>query len=154
MKSFLVTTTATDGQRLVTFHDDAPDWVRAAVREAHDGEWPNNWRFEVCAQMLEALAEHLGDSPWRSADNAVAEFEESDAYTELIDGMVDTGHKALAQWLADDPSRGAYCEQWLEEIGIKPRTVWDWIAGGQSMALRYMLGPLALAVFEHREELR
>ena len=38
--------------------DGCPDWMTKAVHDAHDDELPNDWRFEICAQITEWLVEN------------------------------------------------------------------------------------------------
>jgi hypothetical protein len=51
--------TRADGSAYWHLTSSAPEWLRDAVYEAHDGELPNDWRFETCADIWEILQEAL-----------------------------------------------------------------------------------------------
>lgn len=78
--------TDTDSVRYWTLTDDAPEWLRAAVRDAHNGSIPHDWVFEQCAVTWDAiLNEDL-------AENGVHEF---------VNGCVDVYIHNVFSWAAD-----------------------------------------------------
>ena len=49
------------------------EWLRDAVYAAHDGELPNDWRFQICAHIVELLEDGYS----------------ADQHSELADSLVD-----------------------------------------------------------------
>jgi hypothetical protein len=47
--------TRADGDVFVTTKDDAPEWLRDAVREAHQDDPPNDWTYGEAQAACEAL---------------------------------------------------------------------------------------------------
>ncbi len=87
MKSpFVTKTREPSGTEYVTLADNAPKWLYNTVRDAHQGDMPNDWIFQVCKDAYEA--EDLDPT----ADGAIHEF---------ADSSVDIYTKDLYQWAAD-----------------------------------------------------
>ena len=74
-----------------TLTDDAPEWLTDAVREAHDDEGPNDWRFETCYRI--ALAIDETEEPADGLD--VGDFANTTA-----DSLTDVYTSDLLTWLA------------------------------------------------------
>jgi hypothetical protein len=79
--------TRDDGTTFYTLTDDAPEWLRDAVYEAHDSELPNDWRYDICHSIINELGD--GYDP-----------------DEIADGLVDVYNSDRAAWLADNLARG------------------------------------------------
>lgn len=70
----------------VRLKDDAPEWLRDAVREAHQGTLPNDWIFFQCRAACEAIDEMLPvDGDWLH---------------DYVDGEVDIYTKERFVWAA------------------------------------------------------
>jgi hypothetical protein len=79
------------GDRLfITLTDDAPEWLKEAVRVAHQGTLPNDWIYVECQAAVLAFDEgSLDDS------------EDDGCLHEYTDIRIDTATKDLYQWAAD-----------------------------------------------------
>ena len=53
--SHFVIHTRADGETFTTLADDAPAWLQEAVREAHQGDLPNDWVYAECRAAAEAF---------------------------------------------------------------------------------------------------
>jgi hypothetical protein len=51
------TRTRDNGETFVALTDDAPEWLRDAVYDAHGGLLPDDWTYAACSNLLDLLAE-------------------------------------------------------------------------------------------------
>ena len=98
----LVLATRTDGTEYRLLREDCPmyDDLRTIIRDAHNGEMPNDWRFGMVYDLCHALLDY--SQPQACAVTA-------DEYREYIGDIVatqgDTGAYALLVWLSDNVAR-------------------------------------------------
>lgn len=61
------------GESFVTLVDDAPEWLREAVRDAHCGEFPDGWIYAECRDAVMAFDDGRLTEDWihEYADGAV-----------------------------------------------------------------------------------
>ena len=73
--------------------EDQKEKYQEFVRELHDDEMPNNWRYEIIHDLLYSF---------------VYEYEDDleDHLHEIADSLVDVYNVDRAKWLADDITRG------------------------------------------------
>lgn len=72
----------------VKLTDDAPEWLRAAVLDAHEGDTPpNDWTYEECKAIAQAID-----------DGSVQDEDDLHMYS---DARVEVYTKDLMQWVAD-----------------------------------------------------
>lgn len=95
---------------IVVLSDDAPDWLRTAVREAHDEELPDDWHYEMCAEAAAA---------WDENTNILSE-EDSD-WAFASEWAFDVNAKLL-EWYAQRSSRLSLADELDEECGLLPDT--------------------------------
>jgi hypothetical protein len=93
-----------DRSKFLALPSSAPDWMREALRSAHDEELPNDWRYELALRSALALKEepeaHLSDLASQVAEDI---------------STVYTGE--LLSWYAEIPSRLSYADEAREELG-------------------------------------
>jgi hypothetical protein len=136
---FFTRDTRDNGETFVKLTDDCPSWLHDAVRDAHDGELPNDWRYETCRFIVSMFDDGY------SADD-------DDAAMEIAESLVDVYNYDLARWLADDVSRSAYCDDFVCD-GIPENDVtWSVIRGGQYMAIERMCYVIAMAIVENADD--
>ena len=78
----------------IQLKEDQKETYQDFVRELHDDELPNNWRYTIITDLLQ---------------NFVNEYEQDqleDSLSEIADSLVDVYNVDRARWLADDVSRG------------------------------------------------
>ena len=78
----------------IQLKEDQKETYQDFVRELHDDELPNNWRYTIITDLLQ---------------NFVNEYEQDkleDCLSEIVDSLVDVYNVDRARWLADDVSRG------------------------------------------------
>ena len=81
----------------IELKEDQKETYQDFVRELHDDELPNNWRYTIITDLLQ---------------NFVNEYEQDqleDCLSEIADSLVDVYNVDRARWLADDVLRG--CDQ-------------------------------------------
>ena len=77
----------------ISLKEDQKEKYQEFVRELHDDEMPNNWRYRIITDLLQ---------------NFVNEYEQDDLKKylhEITDSLVDIYDSDRAKWLADDVSR-------------------------------------------------
>ena len=78
----------------IQLKEDQKETYQDFVRELHDDELPNNWRYTIITDLLQ---------------NFVNEYEQDkleDCLSEIADSLVDVYNVDRARWLADNVSRG------------------------------------------------
>ena len=120
-----------DGTSYWTFTDEAEasEELTEFVRELHDKEWPNDWRFETIISIIDRIIEHSKGSNdyWEDQSMEIAE-----ALTTIYTGE-------LLQWYADNASRLDYVDQAREDgIIVESQTTSDQLTTGQHQAIAQM----------------
>jgi hypothetical protein len=110
----------------IQLKEDQKETYQDFVRELHDDELPNNWRYTIITDLLQ---------------NFVNEYEQDqleDCLSEIADSLVDVYNVDRARWLADDVSRGCID---LKNLNIdEPNmTIFDLIGQAQHEAI-YSMG--------------
>ncbi len=77
-----------NGTPYTTLSDNAPAWLVEAVHAAHNGDMPNDWIYEQCAQVYNELARgYLTDN--------------EETLHNYVDSSVDVYTRSLFTWAAD-----------------------------------------------------
>ena len=86
---------------------DDDDLLIDFIRDLHDDEFPNDWRYETIVSILDALME---------VDAPLDEFmDHHDLVFGIADNLTDIYNGSLLQWYADIPSRVAYIDDAMSE---------------------------------------
>jgi len=103
-----------DGKTFHTLHDNRPEWLQEAVREAHQTDLPNDWIYETCSAAADAI-----DGGYLGADKY------GDDLHEWADGQVEIYTKPLLQWVADMCLSSTYsnAESEADDLGVGGDTV-------------------------------
>jgi hypothetical protein len=86
------------GELYTRLREDAPDWLRDAVYEAHDGEIPNDWRYDICSALWDEITDE--------GNGGMEAWEHSSGLADVYTGR-------LLDWLT--PGRLHYIDTVLEE---------------------------------------
>ncbi len=78
-----------------TLVDDAPEWLLCAVRDAHQGDLPNDWIFAVARDACDAI-----DS---------GDLKSEDDLHQFADDHVDMYTKESFAWAADMCNSATFC---------------------------------------------
>lgn len=135
-RAAIVSDTRTDGTTFYKLAEGSPEWMRAACREAHDGELPNDWRYDIIDSLLERIADD-GEDDYDSGDAA--------------DGLVPIYNSDRVRWLGENVGRGDYCDRAAEEYGIEGG-IFDRIGQGMYLCIQEMGHTLVEAIRTATEE--
>ena len=108
LASNLVLATRTDGTKYRMLREDCPmhDDLRAIIRDAHNGEMPNDWRYGMTYDLCQAFLEYSQPSPtpWTLEDFL-------DVAGEIAYNQANTSAHALLVWLSDNVSRCCFDDE-------------------------------------------
>lgn len=129
LASHFVTRTRSDYVTYVTLTDDAPAWLKDAVREAHHGALPNDWIYAECKAAVEAFDE----GTFAGSD------EDDDCVHDHADSRVEVYTQALYQWAADHCLTDIFAaaKQEAMDVGL-PEDTEDQIKSVQYAAIRHV----------------
>lgn len=131
------------GEDFTVCKDDAPEWVRDAVRSAHGDMLPEDTKYSMICESAGKLTEYADD------DSTVDSLR--DQIGEMADSMVDIYSADRVRWLASDFRRAFYIDDAREEGLIGPDTsTLDQIGIGQFQEYYEILGHL-LSAIENQE---
>ena len=88
----------------IQLKEDQKETYQDFVKELHDDELPNNWRYTIITDLLQ---------------NFVNEYEQDnleDYLSEIADSLVDVYNIDLIEWLKGDIMRGSFLE--IRELNI------------------------------------
>jgi len=128
--------TRDNGETFYCLADHAPEWVLDAVREAHDGESPDDWRYETCADIFEMYSEY-GDEEWIAED--------------VAEGLADTYTADLLTWYANNVGRCAYVDDFSDGVSLSNAGLSSVLRMGQQMAISNMAETIRMSIVENLE---
>lgn len=134
--------TRDSGEAFYCLKDDAPDWMTAAIRDAHDnaGIMPNDWIYNACHSAVSSLNYYDPDD-W------------NDSAGDIADGMVDVYNSDRAAWLASDILFGEYVSRAVEEFGRGPDAdIYNDLGMGQYMLASEIVYSLIAAIEAQADE--
>ena len=105
--------------------DDLTEWLR----DLHDNELPNDWRYETIVGICDALMD----------EDDLSNADPGELSVGIANNLTDIYNHSLFQWYADNPSRVDYIEEGVLSGIIAPET--DTIARlmcGQCIAIEQM----------------
>ena len=95
-----------NGDNYVTLRDGSPEWMGEVVRGAHDDMLPDDFRYQVIREAVDAIADAEGSRD-DIRDELAGEFADD----------VDIYNHDLTAWLGSHSSRPGYCDEALNEFG-------------------------------------
>jgi hypothetical protein len=128
------TRTRANGEAFVTIKDDAPEWLRGAVRDAHAGDLPSDWIYAECQAACEAIDEGT--------------LSDEDDLHQHADDRVEIYTKALFAWAADmsGTTTWASAEEEAEEVGSNTGGCEERIRAIQFFAIKSIASSMLEAV--------
>ena len=127
--------TREDGTQYWAFTAEARqsvDNLSTVVRELHDEELPNDWRYDTIVSILDALMEISGE-----------DIEWYDEASEIANNLTEINTSALHQWYADNASRSTYHDDAVAEgLIAESATMHQRLAMGQFKCIEGMVHQL------------
>lgn len=123
----------TDGSKYLTLSAGSPDWMSEAIMAAHHGELPNDSRYQLIRDCLQALS-----------DDGVENLQEAldDSY-ELARDLVPLCTGELLQWFSFLPGRLGDCDEVLSQGRVSELTTYEILSEGFRLAAEEVISSLA-----------
>lgn len=119
-----------DGSVFTTLADGRPDWLHEAVYAAHNGEAPNDWRYDAAYGALERIADGAGE----------------DDGGEFADWFTDVYNADLLRWLTDNIGRADACDDAADELGDETAGIIKRIQYGQYVEAEFVFSTMYRAL--------
>ena len=105
--------------------DDLIDWLR----DLHDDELPNDWRYETIVDICDTLMD----------EDDLSNTDPGELSVGIANNLTDIYNHSLCQWYADNPSRVAYIDDAQSDglISAEATTI-DRLMCGQCIAIEQM----------------
>jgi|TARA_R100000482_G_scaffold113919_1_gene56657 hypothetical protein len=121
-----------DGTTFWTYTDQArqsADDLATWIGELHDGELPNDWRYETIVDICDTLMDE-GD---------LSNADPGELSVGIANNLTDIYNQSLCQWYADNASRVAYIDDAQSDglIAAEATTI-DRLMCGQCIAIEQM----------------
>lgn len=129
-----------DGSSFLALCSGSPDWIRSAVREAHEGELPNDSRYELIRDAALALSEGSFSD----------EKDAREALHELAADLSQPSSHELLEWFSACLSRLSDCDEAMEERGEPIYSLSDILAMGYLKTVENVLSVLIAELEENR----
>lgn len=141
-RAAFTTDTRPDGSRYTKNTDDAPEWVRDAVRDAHGEVLPDDRIFDLAHDACEWI--FRGDT----IENM---FDEVRHY--FADGAIDAYNADRLAWVASSNYRAALVDEVHDDYGAERGDLMDQIAAGQYEEAARIFDYMATAIEERADEI-
>jgi hypothetical protein len=125
--------------RAVDLDDPNYGTLTDIIRELHEDELPNDWRFNILYDITSALLEQTEYLPEPESIDDLREY-----CWQLADDLKDYTHYALAQWVSDKPARAEWRD---DEIAPDNSDIMDLIQTRQREEIEWM----AVTLLDHME---
>jgi len=122
-----------DGSEFLKLSSISPDWMRHAVMAAHDEELPNDSRYRLIRDCLQALSD----------DGVESQEEALEASLELSLDLIPTSTGELLQWFSQIPRRLGDCDEALSQERVSELTTYEILSEGFRLAAEEVISSLA-----------
>ena len=122
-----------DGSKYWSLSSSSPDWVIDAIREAHDGELPNDSRYELIRDCLQALSDEGVESQEEALERA----------HEISLDLLPCHTGELLSWFAEIPQRLGDCDEALACERVSELSAFELLSKGFRMAAEGVISSLA-----------
>jgi len=125
-----------DGSSFWACVDQVGDDLRDFIRDLHDDELPNNWRYQTIVQILDAIVERSSYSD-----------EWGNAAGEIADQLTSVWTCELAAWVAENGNRASYCDEEVEDgLLLAESSLFERLEAGQRRCIREMAEAVLIAL--------
>ena len=114
--------------------------VKDLVRDCHDEELPNDWRYGMFVDILDSIMDH----DYLNDDKSTCW---SDVSYEIADSLTDYSTSLLLQWYADIPSRIEYVNSAIDDGLISmDQVITSQLLSGQYWCIHMMVSSIMFAL--------
>lgn len=131
-----------NGEKFLVLSSDSPGWFQNSILEAHNGEFPNDSRYQLIRDCLVSLSAQCPNS----------EEEARESVYDLSLDLLPCSTADLLRWFADHPARLADCDDAIEE-GRAQETVYNILSEGFRIAAENTLYVLISEIEENRSSI-
>lgn len=118
-----------NGTRYWCTTDTVPTEVTDLIRDCHDDELPNDWRYDVIVSLL---------FDFKNTDDM-----DTDKLSDIVDGQVEVYNTDLARWLADNVTRSAYVDAARDDFGGLSDDIFEQLKSAQYVCIMDIAHKLA-----------
>lgn len=122
-----------DGSEFLKLSSVSPEWMTEAVKAAHDDELPNESRYELIRDCLQALSD----------DGVESQGEALESSLELSIDLLPTHTSELLRWFSDMPRRLGDCDEALNQGRVLELTSYRILCEGFKLAAQNVISSLA-----------
>lgn len=122
---------------------DSPEWLKNAVMVAHDGEWPNDSRYELIREALSSLSDNCYDDAESARDDSL----------EIASQLLPCHTAELLEWFAVLPARLQDCDDAREESGCSPESIYEALSAGFIRSAESTIHSLIEEIEENRSSI-
>tara|TARA_X000001036_G_scaffold317978_1_gene296389 strand:- start:23 stop:511 length:489 start_codon:yes stop_codon:yes gene_type:complete len=83
--------------------DESKNKYQELIRELHNDEMPNDWRYETIKNLVSCFLEYFSEDEELTYENLQDALRES-----IAENLADHSNSCLFQWLAEIPSRASF----------------------------------------------
>ena len=134
--------TRDDGSTFYAQSSDAPSWLSDLVCHAHDGELPNDSRYELIRDALSSLEDHAVESEEEALDSGLI--------SELSLDLLPHASSELFSWFAAHGSRVASIDEALESERVSELSSYEILSEGWRVDCETMLSSIVSSLEEAR----
>lgn len=134
--------TRDDGSTFYAQSSNAPSWLHDLIHEAHNGELPNDARYELIRDALSSLSDHAVESEEEALDSGLI--------SELSLDLLPHASSSLFSWFAAHGCRIASIDEALESGRISELSSHEIIAEGWRVDCEEMLSSIVSSLEEAR----
>lgn len=119
---------------MTVLRDDAPEWVRDAVRRAHGNLLPDDWIYATSRDAFSALSDVDEDTDMQTV------------WDEFSTAAMDAYTDDRLRWLASHPARLSYCDEAVSDGLCDGSSIAETIGCGQYLEAREIFREIWAAV--------
>jgi hypothetical protein len=134
--------TRDNGSTFYAQSSDAPSWLSDLIYEAHDGELPNDTRYELIRDALSSLSDHAVESEEEALDSGLI--------SELSLNLLPHASSSLFLWFAAYGSRVASIDEALESGRVFELSSYEILSEGWRADCETMLSSIVSSLEEAR----
>ena len=134
-----------NGEEFSHLSNNAPEWMKNAVRSVHGNQLPNDYIYSMCHDVTLIIADDYDQyDDWdEMCDNGID--------SEIADGQVPVYNADRVKWLASNLYNAEYVDEAQEELGFEKFNTFEAIGMGMYYQARELVGCIGQAIQDEFE---